>query len=87
MTAEVMEKFKALRLKHCAENITEIIGQAEKNNLSCLQAIGRLLDIELEERTAARIALRFKQSKLTEKTTIDQFDFDFHSSCDRNKKI
>lgn len=87
MTANVIEKFRDLRLKHCAENITEIIRQAEKNNLSCLQAIDRLLDIELEARTAARIILRYKQSKLTEKPTIDQFDFNHHNSRQKQKNL
>ena len=83
----VTDKFKALRLKHCADNISEIIQQAEQHNLSCLQTIDRLLDIELEKRRNNRIALRFRQSKLTEKTTIDQFDFNFHPSRRKQKNL
>ncbi len=83
----VTDKFKALRLKHCADNISEIIQQAEQHNLSCLQTIDRLLDIELEKRRNNRIALRFRQSKLTEKTTIDQFDFNFHPSRQKQKNL
>ena len=83
----VTDKFKALRLKHCAENIDGIIQQAEQHNLSCLQTIDRLLDIELEKRRNNRIALRFRQSKLTEKTTIDQFDFNFHPSRRKQKNL
>ncbi len=87
MTANVIEKFRTLRLKHCAESIAEIIRQAEEKNLSCLQAIDRLLDIELEARAAARIILRYKQSKLTEKPTIDQFDFNHHNSRQKQKNL
>ena len=87
MTANVIEKFRTLRLKHCAENIAEIIRQAEEKNLSCLQAIDRVLDIELEARAAARIILRYKQSKLTEKPTIDQFDFNHHNSRQKQKNL
>jgi len=83
----VTDKFKALRLKHCADNISEIIQQTEQHNLSCLQTIDRLLDIELEKRRNNRIALRFRQSKLTEKTTIDQFDFNFHPSRKKQKNL
>jgi len=32
-----------------------------------------------------RIALRFKQSRLFEKPTIDQFDFNFHASRKKQK--
>lgn len=46
-----------------------------------------MLDIELEERDKTRIQLRYKQSKLTEKPTIDQFNFAFHSSLEKQKSI
>jgi DNA replication protein DnaC len=87
MLDSVIDKFKALRLKHCAANLEEIIKQAENRNLSCLQAFDRLLDIEIEARDKARIALRFKQSKLMEKPTIDQFDFNHHVSREKQKNL
>ena len=45
----------------------------------------RLLDLELEQRRQARVMLCFKQSKLLEQPTIDQFDFSFHSSRSKHK--
>lgn len=83
----VTDKFKALRLKHCVENIEGVIKRAEQHNHSCLQTIDCLLDIELEKRRNNRIALRFRQSKLTEKITIDQFDFNFHPSRQKQKNL
>ncbi|WP_457551971.1 ATP-binding protein [Desulfobacula sp.] len=76
----VIEKFKLLRLKNCAQNLADVLDQATRENLSVLQAIDRLLEIEFACRNKARIILRFKQSKLGEKTTIDQFDFNHHKS-------
>ncbi|WP_457554042.1 IS21-like element helper ATPase IstB [Desulfobacula sp.] len=76
----VIEKFKLLRLKNCAQNLVDVLDQAARENLSALQTIDRLLEIELACRNKARIILRFKQSKLGEKTTIDQFDFNHHES-------
>ena len=87
MLDAVTHKFKTLRLKHCAENTAEIIQQAEQHNLSCLQAIDRLLDIELEHRKVARIALRYRQSRLTEKPTIDLFNFNHHISRQKQKNL
>ncbi len=87
MIDTVVEKYKSLRLKHCAANLPEIIHQAEENNLSCLQAIDRLLDIEIEARDQNRIALRYRQSKLTEKPTIDQFAFVHHTSRQKHKGL
>jgi len=87
MIETVVQKFKELRLKHCSENIADIIKQAEQHNLSVLQAVDRLLDIEIEARKISRIALRYRQSKLTEKPTVDQFDFNFHSSRKKQKNL
>jgi len=81
----VIEKFKALRLKNCALNLADIIEQGSQNNLSALQTIDRLLEIEIACRKQARIALRFRQSKLGEKITIDQFDFSHHISRKKQK--
>ncbi len=82
---DVIAKFKELRLKNCALNLQEVMEQSMEKNLSPLQTIDRLLDIEIGCRERARIALRFKQSKLGEKTTIDQFDFNHHESRRKEK--
>jgi len=76
----VKEKLKTLRFNSCADNIPQILERAEKLNTSTLQVIERLLDLELEHRRQCRILLKYKQSKLFEKPTIDQFDFHFHIS-------
>lgn len=82
---KVIEKFKALRLKNCALNLADVLQQGSQKNLSALQTIDRLLEIEIACRKQARIALRFRQSKLQEKTTIDQFDFAHHASRKKQK--
>ena len=76
----VIEKCKALRLKACAENLEQTIAIGEEKNWTSLQTIDHLFDLELEQRRQNKIARCFKQSKLYEKTTIDRFDFNFHSS-------
>jgi hypothetical protein len=43
------------------------------------------VDLELGRREQNRIDLRFKQSKLLEKITIDQFDFAHHKSRKEHK--
>jgi DNA replication protein DnaC len=82
---KIIEKFKDLRLKNCALNLADVIEQGSQKNLSALQTIDRLLEIEIACRKQARIALRFRQSKLGDKTTIDQFDFSHHVSRKKQK--
>lgn len=81
----VIRKLKSLRLKNCALNLSDIINQSTQDNLSALQTIDRLLDIEINLREKAKIDQRYKQSRLMTKTTIDQFDFSHHESRQKEK--
>jgi len=85
MIESVIEKSKELRLKACSENLPQAIALGTNNNWSVLETIGYLFDLELEARRKNRITLRFKQSKLIEKPTIDQFDFHYHVSRKKQK--
>jgi DNA replication protein DnaC len=80
MMKTVTEKFEQLKMKACAQNLEEVIKMAEEKNWPPLNIMGHLLDFELEAKRIRRVALRFKESKLIEKPTIDQFDFNFHVS-------
>ena len=83
----LIEKFKALRLKHCADHVNEILTAASEKNLSIQETLKRLLDFELEAREQARIARCYKQARLDEKITIDGFDFNHHISRKNHKTL
>jgi DNA replication protein DnaC len=85
MIEKVIEKCKALRLKATAQNLAQVIELATNQNWAPLETIDHLFELELEYRQQNKIALRFKQSKLLEKPTIDQFDFDHHGSRKKQK--
>ena len=80
MIETIIEKCNALSLAAFSKNLKQTLDLSEKHNWSSLQALEQLLDHELERRRHSRINLRYKQSKLGEKPTIDQFDFDHHPS-------
>ncbi len=81
----VVEKCRALKLKAIADNLQQTIILAEHKNWSSLQAIDHLFTLELELRRKNKIDRCFKQSKLYETPTIDQFNFDFHPSRKNHK--
>ena len=81
----VIEKCKALKLKAIAEHLEQTTVLAEHRNWTPLQMIDHLFELELQLRQKNRIERCFKQSKLYEKTTIDQFDFTFHGSRKNHK--
>jgi len=74
-----------LRLKGLADQLDATVEQAVKNNLDLLTTLTRLADVELEQRLQNAIALRWRQSKLADKLTIDQFDFSHHKSRQEQK--
>lgn len=85
MIEEICEKAGALRLKTIAYEFPQIIEMAGKNNWPCSKTICHLFDLEIENRRQNRIVLCYRQSKLNEKPTIDQFDFNHHSSRKNQK--
>ncbi len=82
---DIIDKCKRLSLAAFAEHLEEAIENSKSNNWSLLKVLDHLLEQELERRMQKRISLRFKQSKLGEKITIDQFDFSYHKSRKDNK--
>ena len=85
MIDQVIDKCKQLRLKACGENIAQVMEMATEKNWSTLKTVAYLFDLELEYRRQNRIALCFKKSKLTEKLTVDQFNFNYHRSRKEQK--
>ena len=85
MIDSVINKCKILRMKAFVENLDQVVQTANQKNWSTLKVIEHLLDLELEARRKGSIALRFKQSRLGEELTIDQFDFNFHGSRKKQK--
>ena len=87
MIKTVVEKFEQLKMKTCVQNLEEVMKMAEEKNWPPLNIMDHLLDLELEARRIRRIALRFKESRLIEKPTINQFDFNFHVSRKKQKAL
>ena len=87
MMKTIIDKFEQLKMKVCAQDLEQVMKLAEEKNRPPLNIIEHLLDLELEARRIRRVALRFKESRLIEKPTIDQFDFNFHVSRKKQKTL
>lgn len=83
--AKLQEKLLQLRLKTMAAHLDEILEQAAAKNRGPTWIMTRLADLEIEQRWKNSIALRWRQSALVEKLTIDQFDFQHHASRKKQK--
>jgi DNA replication protein DnaC len=74
------EKLINLRLKIMAQHLEAVLKEASEKNRDSLFVLNQLAELEAEHRWHNAVRLRFQQSKLTEKITIDQFDFNHHTS-------
>ncbi len=87
ITEKVKAKLLKLKMKAAAENLEQVIAIAQKKNWSVLEISDHLLEIELESKRTNRICRLLRESKLTQKLTIDQFDFNFHKSRKKLKTL
>jgi DNA replication protein DnaC len=80
MMEDLKEKLMKLRLKVMAQELEAILEEAKQKNADFLSMLEKLADLETEHRWQNAIKLRFQQSRLSEKLTVDQFDFNHHKS-------
>jgi DNA replication protein DnaC len=87
MTASqrLKDKLIDLRLKGMLQQLDPTLEQATQKNLDVVTTLTLLADIELEQRWQNAILLRWRQSALKDKLTIDQFNFDHHKSRNEQK--
>ena len=87
MTASqrLKDKLTDLRLKGMLQQLDSTLEQAIQKNLDVVTTLTLLADIELEQRWQNAILLRWRQSALKDKLTIDQFNFDHHKSRNEQK--
>jgi len=78
--AHIKEKLINLRLKVMAQHLEAVLKEATEKNRDSLYVLNQLADLEAAHRWHNAVTLRFQQSKLNEKITIDQFDFNHHKS-------
>ena len=82
---QVRQLLLKLRLRAMADRLETVLKQADQKNQGPLAVLSSLAEAETESRRQNAILLRYRQSKLNEKPTIDQFDFHYHKSRTEQK--
>ncbi len=85
MIEKLITQSNDLKLGAFAGNIEAALAFAKEKNWSHETFLLHLMELESERRRESRVNLRFTQSKLFEKATIDTFDFSFHISRAKQK--
>jgi DNA replication protein DnaC len=79
-TPRLKEKRTDLRLQGMLQHLDPTLEHATEKNRNVVTTLTLLADLELEYRWHNAIHLQWRHSALTEKLTIDQCDFDHHTS-------
>lgn len=82
---QLKAKLVKLQLKAMAKFLDSVLAEAQDKNQGFLETLSVLADLEIERRWQNAVKLRWEQSKLAEKITIDQFDFNHHKSRKEQK--
>jgi len=76
----LQDKLNQLSLTTMSRHLDQTVTDAATKNLSLVQAIESLTDLELEARNARSIERRFRMSHLCARYSIDSFQFKHHKS-------
>jgi DNA replication protein DnaC len=83
----IADKAGQLRLTAIQSQLEAVLAHATQANWTLSRTIGHLLDLEIERRYQNRVAQCFKQAGLDEKISIDQFDFNHHTSRKNQRNL
>lgn len=84
---ETIHKLRQLKLNAVANHLAEAIEIEKNNHHGFLWLIDYLIDLETEQRWKQTAYHRFKNSKIIDKYTMSDFDFDFHPSRKKNRSL
>jgi DNA replication protein DnaC len=85
VSARIESNLAYLGLKRTKEVLDTVIEDAAKADLSYLEFLDRLLDREVAGHKEWRSGKRIQRARFPYLKTIDQFDFDFQPSVDRQR--
>lgn len=72
---QTQSQYRSLRLSATANQLADLLAQAEANELSYLDFAGQIAEHELTERTRSRIARHLKQAQLPAHKPLEAFDY------------
>lgn len=84
---DVRGQLKQLKLAVMAAQLEAVLADDRGKNRDALHSIKLLCDLEIEARWKNGVNRRLVQSRLTERPTIDQFDFHHHRSREEQKNL
>lgn len=84
---EVKSMLGQLRMSGAREQIEDLLIAAPKEEMTILEFIHRLLSQEVQARNANSLKRRMKQARFPEHKSLDEFDFGFQQSVNKQQML
>ena len=82
---EIIGRMKALGLIHSCGEIERLLSIANQNELSHIECLSTILDCEIDQRNAHRIAQNRIKANIPKVKTIEEFDFRAQTSISKRE--
>jgi DNA replication protein DnaC len=82
---DITSKYKALRLNSTAENMPEIVRNAEENDVSYLQFADMIADHEITVRAQKRVQQNMKRAGFSVIKRLEEFDYRFQTTITKKQ--
>ena len=86
LRSKILDHFRTLKIPLGDDEFGATIGEAEREGLSHLQLLDRLLGRQAEERRQRSLERRIREARFAEVKTLEQFDWQFNAkTIDRSR--
>ena len=82
---QVVHKYRALRCNHIGAHLPELLAQAEANELSHLQLVEQLVDLEIKGREKNRLAMNLRKAGFPVIKRLEEFDYRHQSTITKRQ--
>jgi DNA replication protein DnaC len=85
MLEKIQTMLREIRCYHTANEIAPVIEKAKQNDLSYLEFIEKILEIEMQNRVKTRVKRYLKLANFPTLRTLEEFDFRFQTSITKKE--
>ena len=86
LRARILDHLRTLKIPLADDEFDAVVGEAERDGLSHLQLLDRLLGRQAEERRQRSLERRIREARFAEVKTLEEFDWQFNAkTIDRSR--
>lgn len=85
MISQLQQGLRSLKCYHMANALEEVVRISKENDVSYLECLNRLVEVELNNRKLNRIRIQIRRAGLPFEKLIEEFDFTYQTSISKRQ--